>query len=347
MQGASTEAGFPGRLSLEWDEAARPFNGFQRTEPALKKTAPHRMRLGVMPYDFLTPFAGNNAVPNQFSLKRLFTICSLSLMVSILSYCTAEDPGNRWDQGKKPFKTKTYENHDIPVFQTALKQLNYALTRYSDDEEKASALRVVLELFPQARRESAEACLALAYLTLGSDFRFADISTCRRTIGYYEKIIGDFPDMPGICAKALWYIGWIYTDLLKERRKGIETYRKVVAQYPDEGFLPFPRLAWQASFVDGEKEIQPLAEKEFWAALALLEIIRCADHADEKLMAGKKLIQSYPSCLSTGYAVLILLDEPALEEQVFEMAKACLNSGMPYPAVIGNIQKKMESKGLL
>ncbi len=239
--------------------------------------------------------------------------------------------------------------YGVPVLGSAKEQLNYALSRFSELEERKAALEAVGKLFPKARIERAEAELELAYLSLGDDFRMASESSCRQAISKYESILREFPDLSPVCAKARWYIAWIYMDLLHDKRRGIENYKRVVAEYPHEGFLPSPRLHWQEIFArQARRETTFLLAKEQWAALALLELARNLNDPKEKIQAVEQLMSYYPASRAVVYGLMILLERHPVSQQAIEMAKEYLASGNAYLPLAVYVRRRLQelSSGL-
>ncbi len=233
--------------------------------------------------------------------------------------------------------------YTIPKLASAREQLNFALSRVSDYRERKTALKLVGELFPAARMEKAEASLELAYLSLGKDFRLAGRQECLDTVAKYESIIDQYQDFPPICAKARWYIAWIYMDLLHDKERGINNYWRVVREYPHEGFLPAPHLRWQEIFArQAKRETTFLSAREQWAAIALLELARNIDDPKERLEAVEELVADYPASRAVMYGLMILLDQRPVCQKAIEMTKAYLSSGVSYPPLAIYLKRKLE-----
>jgi hypothetical protein len=97
------------------------------------------------------------------------------------------------------------------------KALRYALARFDDPRAKKASLEVVIDQFPHDQAVRAAAEMELAYLILGADYRFATPGQCHRAIEAYRRVLVDHAELPAVCAKANWYIGWIWPSSSRHR----------------------------------------------------------------------------------------------------------------------------------
>lgn len=204
----------------------------------------------------------------------------------------------------------TRKGFTFPLFATATEQLSYAKSLVVNPLEKSAALNLVIEHFPQDRRYQGEARLELAYLHLGRDFRLADQQACQRALSAYEEIAREFAELPAIRAKAYWYMAWIYTDLLKEKRNGLALYALLAEKHPEDNFSRIFPVPW-LKLVFPDPKIKPYTADDryshSWAGLALLEIVRNADEPETQEKAFQKLWLDHRHSLTTGYALKEIL----------------------------------------
>jgi hypothetical protein len=238
------------------------------------------------------------------------------------------------------------DGYNISAYPTAEEQLRYARGWFSDPQEKRLALQVILEQYPKSRVILGQAELELAYLALGRDYRLADPAACRQALESYARVINRYEDIPSICAKAYWYMGWILTELLQEKRSGMDKYWVVVDRYPDEIMRLEPAPPWVRLVLpkvqSREREVyeQPAY---YWRSIALLEIIRTSDSFEERRNAFQILWLHDPSSLATGFALLELLcSTPAMAGELSEHAWSYLESGNPTRSLAEDIRKSLE-----
>lgn len=236
---------------------------------------------------------------------------------------------------KAPFsnsnpKTVVRNGYTIEIFETAQDQLRYARAWFSDPLEKQAALEVLIAQYPQPADVRAEAELELAYLALGGDYRFAGERACRNALRQYERIAAQFSDLPDIAAKAHWYMGWIYADLLRQKKDALAHYHIIVARYPDAVLKLEPPVPW-VSLVLPRNADRPPAVYESpvypWRSMALLEIIRNSDDDEEKWTAFERLWARDQVGTITGHALLALLrGSPTLGQRASGPARIYLQT---------------------
>jgi hypothetical protein len=203
----------------------------------------------------------------------------------------------------------------IPVFPTAAEQLGYARTRIANAKEEQATLELVLTRFPQDTFFGALSRLDLAYLTLGTDYRLADPNTCRRALSHYRQITRTYADLPGVCAKAYWYMGWIYTDLLGEKKRGAAMYQQVIDRYAGK---------WVTIESTGSRFMRMVPERRrkamtthdrqnvSWVDLALLEVVKNNPDPIHQQQALKKLWSRKSTGPAIGLALLSALKSSRL-----------------------------------
>jgi Tetratricopeptide repeat len=247
---------------------------------------------------------------------------------ALLIQCTDQPAGTKGTSAS--LKTIAGDGNAIEHFTAPEQQLQYTRTWLTDPAEKKAALESLIQRFPEAKTVRAEAELDLAYLALGLDYRFADSAACLDAIGKYQHIAAHNSDLPQVCAKAHWYMGWIYADLLNDKRQAIAHYQTIVEQYPDATLSIKPPVPW-VGVVLPQAIKRPKAVYEYptykWSSIALLEIIRNSDKDDEKLNAFEKLWSHDRASLAMGYAFRALVyDSPALAQKVAARAGVYLRA---------------------
>jgi hypothetical protein len=221
----------------------------------------------------------------------------------------------------------------IELLESSEAQLRYALVRIDDPRAKIAALEVVIDRYPHDQVVRAAAEMELAYLTLGADYRFATPAQCRRAIEAYRQILVDHADLPAVCAKANWYIGWILADLLEEPREGATYFLSIVETYPEAQLSLTPPVPWVSLVLpQGDDRPQTVYDRptHFWGSLALLELIRLSEAEVDKWTAFRRLYALYPRSLATAYAMReLLMSSPWLARKTVPYAKIHL-SGMHF-----------------
>jgi tetratricopeptide (TPR) repeat protein len=273
----------------------------------------------------------------------------LIVFCTVMIQCRGRD-GYDDTPATRVLRTITHAGYTIELFSTAKAQLHYALGRFFDQNEKKAALEVVIDAFPNARNVHAEAELELAYLALGRDYRYASLVQCRTAVSKYEAILSEFSDLPVICAKASWYIGWILADLLNEPDKAKRYFQIVVAKYPNITLNLKSTVPW-LKLVLPETEKQPQAvyrpSEYYWSCLALLELVRIGKTDADKWSAFEKLYASHRSSQVTGYAMRLLLGGPlSLQRKTGPYAKQHLTDGLFSAPMAKEISELLKKAGL-
>ncbi len=236
--------------------------------------------------------------------------------------------------------TISFNGFDLPKFPTAQGQLNFAKSWFEDGNEKKAALLIVSKLFPRARLQCGNADLALAYMNLGEDYRFASRSDFLKAITDYRKLLDQYRNQPGILAKAHWYLGWIHCELLGEKQKGLVHFKIIVTQYPGatmELSSPVPWVSLVYPLDPAKEKSDTGISKKHWAGIALLEIIRNAP-PDEAIMAFDALWQGYKNSVETGFALKLMLEKPLLAEHSRSHVPAFLAQNIATPYLAKEIQ---------
>ncbi len=269
------------------------------------------------------------------------------LACALLTQC-GEPPSVPTQHPEIQMETVCCNGYEIHRFPSGEAQLRYALSRFSDQLERRAALEVVIEYFSKVKPVRAEAELELAYLELGIDHRFADRNTCIQALNTYRQIITRFSDLPRICAKAYWYMGWIHADLLNQKREGIAYYQTVYRRYPETRIKIESPVSWVVFVMPQIKtEIKATAKQKslYWASLALLEVIRNSVREEERLEAFQALWSDYRDSLATGYALCALLNGPASTScKVVGYAKDYLEKQKPSQPLADEIRKGLIDK---
>jgi len=282
------------------------------------------------------------------NLKRILII--IATMAAFLpAFGCSDDPASV--HFKPPRLEKlAYKGFSIPKFPTPADQLNYARSCFKSMAEKKAALQAVSILFPDARRQSGDAFLTLAYMKLGFDYRFTDPEKSRNAIAAYHKVIEKFKDLPSVLVKAYWYMGWIYCDLLGQDREGVRNYWIVVQKYPNLRIGISPPVPWVSLVYPGQHKNDKTANDKSgkkWASIALLEIIRHTVDDHQAWQAFDLLWKNYRNSVSTGLALKALLkDKKNLKNKILPFVKPYLNLNSANKFLAAEISKSTEGMDL-
>jgi hypothetical protein len=283
---------------------------------------------------------GMNDTSTGVEIRKVTVL--LLLVGAMLTQC-GQPPAEPVESQEKYTETISCNGYLIPLFSSAEAQLRYARSRFSDPDERRAALEMVIKRFPEGKAVRAEADLEMAYLKLGMDHRFADRNTCMQALDAYRRIITRFPDIPEICAKAHWYMGWIHADLLNQKREAITHYRTVYRCYPEARLkiespvtwvvLVMPQIKTEIKTVDKQKD-------RYWASRALLEIIRNSVREKEREAAFQALWSNYRTSLATGYALCALLNGSApVSPEAIRCASAYIEEQNPCQPLTDEIRR--------
>lgn len=161
---------------------------------------------------------------------------------------TPDQPGTRGDELSEVIQ----DGIPIPRFSSATDQLNYAKSGLNDRKRKLAAFRAVQTLFPEDRAACGHAALGLAYLHLEPQYRFASPRDIRQAARDFLTIAKSYKDLTEIRAKALWYLGWIHTDLEMDLQTGMGYYWQLVNTLPQVPMNLSPTAPW-VNLVYGSK----------------------------------------------------------------------------------------------
>ena len=292
-------------------------------------------------------------IRNQSQLPALQVHTAIVMVIIawsvVLIQCT-QPPVDDTKNTTAAVQTVTRDGYTFELFATPEQQLQYSRTWLTAPDEKRVALELLIERFPDAKTIRADAELELAYLALGADYRFADSAACQRALEKYQRIASQYEDLPSVCAKAHWYMGWIYADLLKQRRKAIDHYQMIIDHYPDATLSLRPPVPW-AELVLPQAIKRPKAVYEYptykWSSIALLEIIRKSENEDEKWIAFEKLWSGDRTSLAMGYAFRALVnDSPSLAQKVATRANIYLDAELFSRPIAEEVRIALESRKL-
>ncbi len=234
----------------------------------------------------------------------------------------------------------------VPVFSSAEEQLNYTRQWFEDIQEKRAALHAFLQLFPENKQLSGVASLDLAYLQLGSDYRFTPEHACFAAIKDYRAILSRYDGHPGLQAKALWYIGWIYTNLLAENDKGMAYFIELVEKFPHEQVSLLPPAPWVSIIYRADESINTALYHRsinHWAALALLEIVQHGKDGEVAWQAFDTLWQDYRKDKATGFALKIILQRRLHTDKALERARQYMEKEFSNVHILGDIQREINA----
>ncbi len=278
-------------------------------------------------------------------IQKIGIFCSVYLLLIFAAATGCREKHIETGGQQKGRAVVTRDGFDIPVFETASDQLNYARSLFSSPNEKFAALKVLIDGFPQDREKRGEARLELAYLYLGDDFRLAGRAECERALAAYESIARDYGDLPSVATKAYWYMAWIYTDLLSDKKRGITLYSILAENYPENSFSRISPVPWLDLIFPGPRTKPYTAEDRYvhsWASLALLEIIRNTDDEIMKKSAFKKLWREHGNSLATGYALREMLRQASSPDDFAGEIKAYIKINTVNPELNRDLLQYVE-----
>jgi len=282
----------------------------------------------------------------NFYCRKYVRILLAVLFLVGLQGC--REPSTPQINARQTLLTHSVNGFQVPIFPSAEEQFNYTNSWFEKREEKKAALAAVSQFFPKALEQRGAAALELTYMELGRDYRQATPEDCRKAIENYRKIITRFHTLPEICAKAYWYMGWIYCDLLKEKEKGLEMYRLVVAHYPHIRRNLTPPVPWVTFITPTDTNPPPAQENAnpLWADLARIEIIRYSDTADAARRAFFGLRQGNGNQQMVGIALKLLLHRQDLGREAVPFAEEYLQKPLPNPALQKDIRQLLANMEL-
>lgn len=266
------------------------------------------------------------------------------LLFSVLSGCDESTVKNFPSTGQRDFID--IGEIRIPVFITAEEQLNYTRSWFADIQEKRAALQAFHQLFPEAKKLGGVAALELAYLQLGNDFRFTLEHASFAAIKDYRRILEEYREFDNISVKALWYIGWIYSNLLGDSTKGIAHFTELVENYPNEKVMLLPPAPWVSIIYEADDTINTALYNQpvnHWAALALLEIIKHSNDSEEAWLAFDSLWHNYRQDKATGFALKAILKQRSHVDEVLERARQYMEKNFSNVHILGDIQKEINA----
>ncbi len=272
----------------------------------------------------------------------------VAILIVMFLFCFSACKNNESDQSSLTPTRATLQINDVqvPIFPTAKEQLNYTHSWFARLTEKRVALQAFISLYPQEKRLCGLAALDLAYLELGGDYRFALQHDGFAAIKAFTAILNDYGEFPEIAAKAHWYIGWIYSDVVGEKEKGLEHYQVIAEKFPLEKIVLLPPASWVSIIYQNETVATTSMQKgrsSYWAALALLEIVRNSANADTAWEAMKTLWQNYRDNIATGSALRLMLKRRFHVHQIAQMTGAYMENDFSNVYLLSDLQKELNA----
>lgn len=246
-------------------------------------------------------------------------LAALVCLVLLPFFPGCESPSDNGALPRPELPVVSVAGYQVPQFPTTGGQLNYAKSSFTDAGEKKAALAAVCMLFPGNREACGRADLALAYMYLGHDYRFATRPMMLAAIDGFRRILTTYQDLPEIQAKAHWYLGWIYCDLMGEARKGLVYFRSLVRDYPGLPVELSSPVPWVSLVFPPQPTATPSKTpppKKHWAGLALLEIIKSTQDREEAYGAFEILMRRYPSDPAVLFAARHMLADPLMADAI-------------------------------
>ncbi len=262
------------------------------------------------------------------TLRPLLLLMLLPALLVHNIGCTS--PPENLNTAKTDLPIRVQDGYEISQFPSAGGQLNFAKSGFTEKKKKKAAYRAVLTLFPEDHLECGHSSIGLAYLHLEPDYRFASPLEISKAANDFKDIIEDFTTLPDVLAKAHWYLGWIYTDLMKTPEKGLVHYWQIALDFPDIPMnmsppAPWVNLVYPTALI--LKDQKPSSPQKLWAEAALLEIVRNTRDNSQAIKAFDLLYDRFFSTPATGLALKAMLADPVARP---ELAAHALPKIEPY-----------------
>ncbi len=240
--------------------------------------------------------------------------------------------------------TVRFQGQSFLLFDNAWHQLAWSQSLRDNLPRQRDALRLLLERFADNRPVCGHARLALAFLTLGSDYRLAPPARCRQALAALENIEKTYSDIPELAAKALWYQGWILTDLLQATQPGLQRYRRLLRQFPgaplqeDTAAVPIPPIL----FTPAENSPRSAQNNILWTDLAWIEICRYSNDQGE-LARGLDILAKQQNGRLYGLAILQLLQRNPILPTAIEQARLYLRQEQAETFIRQDIRRRLQT----
>lgn len=317
--------------------------------------------LGYTNYSTLKQQNGNNSKSTllrkamltkpERAVKILSHVFVSHLFIVMLAGCNSSS--QLGDEPADQLSSIDINGYSIPHLASPQKQLAYANSSLGDVKKRTAALQAVESLYPTDKRHCGLAAIELAYSLLGGDYRLAGQEQYKLAHKQYLFIVEKFSDIDDVSSKALWYLGWISTELLQDKEAGLTFYQAITAIRPSPR-LKFADPAPWLSILPGKSSTsheQFLTKSHItWADLAHLEIIRNAANMSYTTTSLADLYEKYPAGLITGLGIKIQLTHQGLDTETEKIAAQYLSHKPPHDRVKQDIlalqQNKQPLKGI-
>lgn len=281
-------------------------------------------------------------------LQRHFLISAVLWVTALLGLLAAgcSAPPEQLAAPPRELPEIIQDGISIPRFSTAADQLNYAGSGLAGKKRKLAALRAVGALFPGHRLERAHAAMALAYLHLEPEYRFATPLDIQQALNDFYAVVKAFGDLSEIRAKSLWYLGWIHTELTSDPDTGLPFYWQIVEELSYVPMNLSPTAPWANLVYPSEpdsKTLKPAEPKRYWAQVALLEIVRNSPDAAQAVRACTLITNRYPVSQAAGLALKHMLADPELAPFALSAASQYLSQAPSNPYLARDIQTLAEA----
>ncbi len=268
--------------------------------------------------------------------------CSLVILLLALLLISCSEAPSENSETVAEQRFVEISGRRVPVFLSAEEQLNYSRSWFAETDDKKAALRALVQLYPEKRQYSALAELDLAYLELGGDYRFAPEHAAFTALKAYKEVLRNYAEFPYVQAKAYWYIAWIYSDLLQDIHKGLEYFQRVAHDFPNEQVVLLPSAPWVSIIYPDEEDIgktlySPPAN--YWAALALVEIIRYTENDETAWQSFLSLWRNYRETVSVGFGLRLILARRCHVDEALLLAREFLENDFSNVHLLGDIQQ--------
>lgn len=251
---------------------------------------------------------------------RLITICLLFIICTCS--CTSQEDT---PQNVETTVHLQVDDFEVPRLPSASEQLHFAKIAATDLPHQIALLKAVEQFFPKEKNEVGQADLEITYLQLGSDYRRNSSESLKNTARSYLTIATNHKDIPAVAAKALWYHGWVETDLLKQTSVGRASYQNIIDQYPYEQVSLSPVISWTSINLE-QKPTKPATDSSqsplTWSDLAFLELIRHAKNGASSLDQYRAFCDHAPTSSIMPEALQVLLTRKDIDTETRTTIKA-------------------------
>ncbi|BHH84994.1 tetratricopeptide repeat protein [Desulforhopalus sp. 52FAK] len=206
-----------------------------------------------------------------------FITRSLILCIVLLCACSCSSREEKQQESEKKIAYIEINGFKVPQMASASEQFFLAKVSDTTLPRQIALFNSVSILFPEERMQRGDTELEIAYLQLGVDYRLSSLGGQKKAAENYLQIAIRYQDIPEVAAKALWYHGWITTDLLGQKTKGIISYNTIIEQYKSQPVTHPPYVPWTSINLSQSPDVSDQSSPQApltWGEMTYLELIR-------------------------------------------------------------------------